>query len=175
MKPEFLIIIQTVVTASAMIAYIFTYRFLSEKVKTMEQTVVTMKSLVDSQTQLLQNVESYKKLYDPKDFENALFMKLDNQKLELEQEFGKQKTEIINTVIKNMTGRFAEANEDLLKITEELIQFPVQMILKQFPEKSQQSEKDEFIKQNYPYSADRLITFTNDIMNGKVVPKHQTQ
>lgn len=175
MTPEILIIIQTVVTATATIAYIFTYRYLSEKVKTMEQTVITMKSLIDSQTQLLQNVDSYKKLYDPKDFENALFLKLDNQKLTLSKEFEKQKAEIVDAIIKNMTGRFAEANADLLKMVEELIQFPVHMTLKQFPDKSQKAAKDEFIKQNYPYSADKMIAFTDDILAGQVKPNDQSQ
>jgi hypothetical protein len=141
----------------------------------MEQTVGTMKNLIDSQTQLLQNVDSYKKLYDPKDFENALFLKLDNQKLALHKEFENQKTEIVDAVIKNMAARFEEANIDLLKMVEELIQFPVHMTIKQFPDKSQKTAKDEFIKQNYPYSADKMIGFTDAILAGQIKPNDQSQ
>lgn len=166
MTSQILIIIQTIVTASATIAYILTYRYLSQKVKDMEQTVGTMKSLIDSQSQILQDVDSYKKLYSPKDFEEAMTIKLDNQQAALNKQFEKQKTDIVDNIMKSMSARFEEGNADLLGMVQELIQFPVHMVVKQFPDAKQKVEKDVFIRQHYPYSADKLIGFTDAVIAG---------
>lgn len=175
MTPEILIIIQTVVTATATIAYILTYRYLSQKVKDMDKTVATMKSLIDSQTQIIQNVDSYKKLYNPKDFEEAMTVKLDNQQAALNKQFEKQKAEIAENIAKSMTGRFTEANADLLGMVQELIQFPVHMIVQQFPDKSRKVEKDVFIRQHYPYCADKLIAFSDAVIAGQFEPTDPTK
>ncbi len=175
MTPEILIIIQTIVTASATIAYILTYRYMSKKVKEMEQTVTTMKTLIDSQTQIIQNVDSYIKIYNPKDFEEAMIVKLDNQQAALNKQFDVQKKEIADNIAKSMAERFTEANADLLGMVQELIQFPVHMTVKQFPDKKQKIEKDVFIRQHYPYCADKLIAFTDAVIAGQIQPNDQSE
>lgn len=101
MTTEILIIIQTTVTASATIAYILTYRYMSKKVKEMEHTVTTMKTLIDSQSQIITNVDSYIKIYNPKDFEVAMTVKLENQQAALTKQFDLQKRISLKTVLPN--------------------------------------------------------------------------
>src|SRR5690348_7055124 len=113
-QQEILIIIQTLIAASAIVAYIWTYRFLSVKVKEMGKTVLVMKSLIDSQTQIIQNIDSYKKIYNPEDFTKAMSLKLENQQLEMNRSFEKEARQLGERIVKSMNDTYLEVNKDLL-------------------------------------------------------------
>lgn len=170
MTQEILIIIQSVITAAATIAYILTYRYLSEKVKTMNQTVTTMKNLIDSQTQIIQNIDSYKKIYNPEDFTKAMSLKLENQKIELTRLFEKQAKDFGDNITKGMNDIYIETNKEMLAMIQELVQFPLATTMARFPDKSQKVERDNFIKKYYPHSAAKLIGFCDDWVGGKIPP-----
>ncbi len=111
MKPEILALIQTIVTALAAIAYIFTYRFMAEKLKTMQQTVESLKNNIDSQSKIISDFEKYKALFDIDDFEKRLQLKMDNQKMELTNSFNLQAKKNLDVALQKFAEHVTESTQ----------------------------------------------------------------
>lgn len=174
MTSQLLIIIQTIVTAAATIAYILTYRYMSEKAKTMEQTVYSMKSLVDTQSQIIKDFRNYKDMYDPEDFAKTLKFKLDKQKTELTDYFLKQTKSLTDDVINELNKSYVKTNAKMLASFNELAQIPISIIMKEYPRKEHKTARDTYIKEKFPQSAEFFIGFCDAWLDGKIPPSDPT-
>jgi hypothetical protein len=164
---EIALYIQIFVTAACTLAYIFTYKYQASKLKTIEQTVITLTDLISGQSKIISDFEKYKSLFDIEDFEKRLKLKLDNQKDELEISFKKQSVIIADQSLKLALKTFQNENEKMLKGWEELTQIAINITLEQFPTKADKPKRDEFIQKHYSQNASFFIRFIDDYLDGK--------
>ena len=150
-------------TLIASAVYYLTFRYQAKKIDILEKTI-------KSQSSLLDDIEKFRKMLDVDEFKKNRELHLETQKLELTRYFEKEAKAMGDTIIKSMNDNFIEANADLLGMVQELVQFPIHAILKQFPDKNQKADRHNFIKQHYPHSADKLIGFCDAIFAGQVQP-----
>jgi hypothetical protein len=150
-------------TLIAAVIYYLTFRYQAKKIDILEKTI-------KSQSSLLDDIEKFRKMLDVDEFKKNRELHLETQKLEMTRYFEKEATAMGQRITKAMTDNFMEANKDLLGMVEELIQFPIHATLQQFPGISQKGNRDIFIKQHYPHSADKLIGFCDAIIGGQIPP-----
>lgn len=168
MTPEISTYLYIGSTLIAATIYYLTYRYQAKKIDILEKAI-------SSQSSLITDFEKFKKLLDVDDYKKNRDLQLENQKIQLTRFFEKEAEKLANNVADNMNKRYIETNSDLLGMVQELIQFPIHMTIKQYPDKSQKTERDKFIKQNYPHSADKLIGFCDAVIAGQVVPDDPSQ
>lgn len=146
------IYIQIGVTAVCAIAYGWTFRYQSAKISSLEK-------LIESQSTLIGDFEKIKSWFNTDDFEKRLDIKLDTQKLELEQNFKKQSIQIVNETIPSASETFQDANKDILGGWNEFANIAIGVTLKNFPKKEDKPQRDKWIRKHYPLNAIYMIGF----------------
>ena len=164
---EISLYIQILVTGACTLAYVFTYRYQASKLKTIEQTIVTLTNLISGQSKIISDFEKYKSLFDIDDFEKRLKLKLDNQKDELEKSFKKQYLTLSDQILKLSLEIFRSENEKMMNGWEELSQIALNILIDQYPNKIDKPKRDEFIQKHYPKNAIFFIRFIDEHFDGK--------
>ena len=119
--------------------------FLSKKVD-------TLKGQVEAQQGILNSLKTFKDILNPKDFEDLLKLKLDKQKELLEKE-ANRKIQVLITQNFNQTRQlFDEKTGGLTESQNELSSRVSAIIMSHFPNYASKSERDIFIKENFPKS-----------------------
>ena len=150
-------------TLIASVVYYLTFRYQAKKINILEKAIKTQSTLLD-------DFDKFKKLLDVDHYVKNRDLQLENQKLGMTRTFEKEVEKLAKNITEGMNKTYIEANADLLGMVQELVQFPIHATLKQFPDKSQKVDRDIFIKQHYPHSADKLIGFCEAIIAGQIQP-----
>ena len=155
-------------TLIACAVYYLTFRYQAKKIDILEKAIKTQSTLLD-------DFDKFKKLLDVDHYVKNRDLQLENQKLEMTRYFEKEASKIGDSVAKSLNETYMETNKDLLGMVSELVQFPIDMVMKMYPEKSQKDERDNFILQHYPHSASRLIGFCDAVVAGQIHPNVPNQ
>jgi calcineurin-like phosphoesterase family protein len=149
------IYIQIGVTAICAVAYVWTFRYQSAKISSLE-------TLISNQSSIINDFEKYKSLFDIDDFEKRLSLKLENQHLELSKDFNSKIKGIVDQTIKVSTDQFIASNKEIIQGWEELCQIAMGVALDHYPQKEMKADRDKWIKDYHPKNAKWLIGFIDN-------------
>lgn len=143
------------------------YKIQLKKIESIEKTTSNLFDLLKSQSQIINDFEKYKSLFDIEDFEKRLNLKLENQNMELNKQFNFRTKQIIEELLKATSKRIQETEGTIIKGWDELSQIAIGTTLSKFPEKTDKPKRDEFIKRHYPINSEYLIAYIDAHLNGE--------
>lgn len=168
MTPEISTYLYIGSTLIAATVYYLTFKYQAKKIDILEKAIKTQSTLLD-------DFEKFKKLLDVDHFLKNRDLQLENQKIEMTRYFEKEAQAMGDRIVKSMNDTYVQVNKELLDMVQELAQFPLTMVIKQFPDKEKKAERDIFIQKYYPHSATKLIGFCDAYFNGDIPPNDPTQ
>lgn len=139
-------------TLIAAIIYFLTFRYQATKIDLLQKAI-------NSQSSLISDFEKFKKLLDVDDYKKNRDLQLENQKIVLTRFFEVEAKKLALEIANTSGQHFLEINNKVLAAFNELAQIPLSIIMKQYPDKSKKQERDKYIREKFPQSAEFFIGF----------------
>jgi hypothetical protein len=168
MTPELSTYLYIGTTLIAATIYFLTFRYQAKKIDILEKAIKTQSTLLD-------DFEKFKKLLDVDHYVKNRDLQLENQKIQLTRFFEAEAKKMGESIIENMGKTYIETNKDLLAMVQELVQIPISIVMKEFPDKMQKTKRDKYIKETFPHSSKMFIGFCDAWVDGRIRPDDQTE
>ena len=166
MTPDTIIVLA--IQFLTLIGYFFTAKYQNKRIENMEQSMNGQRDLLKSQADTIKTFEEYKKLINLSDVEKNIALKIDNLHLEYKRTMGNRESEIADIATRSAAKTFITENKKMLRAWSELVNINAQFIMNQFPEKSQNQEREDFINKILPFNAEYLVPMIEAWMSGEI-------
>ena len=119
--------------------------------------IKNMSEVISGQKTLIDSLKSYQDILDPEKFKQILELELNRQKLIIEKEANAKIQEFVTKSYQETVTHFDTETEGIISSWNELTKWITSAIISQFPTYASKTQRDQWIKEKYPYSEKYLV------------------
>jgi hypothetical protein len=149
----------------SLIGYFLTARYQSKKIDVLESNLNSQSNLLKNQSDTISTFEKYKEMVNLKNIEDNLNLKIENLHLEYKRNIELGRDKVINEAVLLSGSKFKVEQQKMLRAWTELINITAQVILDQYPHKT---ETDEITIKFVPFNAEYIIGYMDAWSSGEL-------